>query len=98
MRPIHRTRSSEPANRRVYPGGDEPRRSLNRGCPFRLRVPGWLILMLCVAGCAPAPEVRIGSKQQPESEILGEMATLLASSTGARAEHRRSSGGTRILW
>jgi osmoprotectant transport system permease protein len=58
----------------------------------------WLIIMLCGAGCAPAPEVRIGSKQQPESEILGEIATLLASSTGARAEHRRSLGGTRVLW
>jgi osmoprotectant transport system permease protein len=62
---------------------------------MRLR---WLVLMLCVGGCAPAPEVRIGSKQQPESEILAEMATLLVGSAGARAEHRRSLGGTRILW
>jgi osmoprotectant transport system permease protein len=60
--------------------------------------PRWVVLMLCAAGCAPAPDVRIGSKQQPESEILGEMATLLAGSAGARAEHRRSLGGTQILW
>jgi osmoprotectant transport system permease protein len=58
----------------------------------------WLILVLCGAGCAPVPEVRIGSKQQPESQILGEMATLLATNTGARAAHRRSLGGTRVLW
>lgn len=58
----------------------------------------WLALVLCAAGCAPAPDVRIGSKQQPESEVLGEMATLLANSTGAYAEHRRSLGGTRVLW
>ncbi|HLJ98088.1 MAG TPA: glycine betaine ABC transporter substrate-binding protein [Gemmataceae bacterium] len=58
----------------------------------------WLFVVLLAAGCTPPPEIRIGSKQQPESEILGEMATLLADSTGARAEHRRSLGGTRVLW
>jgi osmoprotectant transport system permease protein len=58
----------------------------------------WFIIVLCSAGCAPAPQVRIGSKQQPESEILGEMAALLANHSGARAEHRRSLGGTRVLW
>jgi osmoprotectant transport system permease protein len=59
---------------------------------------GWLVALVCAVGCAPAVDVRIGSKQQPESEILGEMATLLARSTGAGANHRRGLGGTRVLW
>jgi osmoprotectant transport system permease protein len=70
--------------------GDQPRRLL-------WTIVGSFVVVLGI-GCGPVPEVRIGSKQQPESEILGEMATLLAISTGARAEHRRSLGGTRILW
>src|SRR5438128_9709055 len=89
------------ASRRVYPGGrngDQPRRSPNRETLCRRAALGWLVLVLCVAGCAPAADVRIGSKQQPESEILGEMATLLARSTGARAEHRPALGGTGVLW
>jgi osmoprotectant transport system permease protein len=65
----------------------------------------WFVFLLCAAGCAsrgadatPLAAVRIGSKQQPESEILAEMATLLANSFGERAEHQRSLGGTRVLW
>jgi osmoprotectant transport system permease protein len=42
--------------------------------------------------------VRIGSKQQPESAILAEMATLLANRAGKPTEHQRSLGGTRVLW
>src|SRR5260370_9166033 len=34
--------------------------------------------LLFLSGCGPAPQVRIGSKQQPESVTLGEMATPLA--------------------
>src|SRR5260370_28017213 len=58
----------------------------------------WLSLVLVLAGCAPATQVRIGSKQQPESVILGEMATLLARSAGVPAEHAAWLGGTRVLW
>lgn len=86
------------ASRRVYPGGNEPRRSLNGQPSFLWAIFTGFALVLSIAGCTPAPEVRIGSKQQPESEILGEMATLLANSTGARAAHERSLGGTRVLW
>ena len=62
---------------------------------MRLR---WFVLLLCAAGCAPTAAVRIGSKQQPESEILAEIATLLVNSAGEHAEHQRSLGGTRVLW
>ena len=64
-----------------------------------------LLLSACLlaAGSPPAagkaaPEVRVGSKKFTESVILGEIATQLAGSAGARAEHRRELGGTRILW
>ncbi|HEU4385235.1 MAG TPA: glycine betaine ABC transporter substrate-binding protein [Anaeromyxobacteraceae bacterium] len=40
----------------------------------------------------------VGSKKFTESVILGEMAAQLARAGGARAEHRRELGGTRILW
>lgn len=56
----------------------------------------WLLLVL-LAGCQPA-EVRIGSKHQPESIILGDMMTLLARHAGAQAAHRAALGGTRVLW
>src|SRR5260370_1802765 len=58
----------------------------------------WLSLVLVLAGCAPATQVRIGSKQQPESVILGEMATLLARHAGVPAKHAAWLGGTRVLW
>jgi osmoprotectant transport system permease protein len=45
-----------------------------------------------------APRVVVGSKKFTESVILGEMAAQLAAAAGARAEHRRELGGTRILW
>lgn len=46
----------------------------------------------------PAPRVVVGSKKFTESVVLGEMAAQLAAAAGARAEHRRELGGTRILW
>jgi osmoprotectant transport system permease protein len=49
-------------------------------------------------GCAPSAQVQIGSKQQTESEILGEMARQLARTAGAPARHARALGGTRVLW
>lgn len=50
------------------------------------------------AGPSAPPRVVVGSKKFTESVILGEMATQLAAAAGARAEHRRELGGTRILW
>lgn len=51
------------------------------------------------SSAAPTPpEIRVGSKVFTESVILGEVATQLAVSSGARAVHRRQLGGTRILW
>jgi osmoprotectant transport system permease protein len=44
------------------------------------------------------PRVVVGSKKFTESVVLGEMAAQLAAAAGARAEHRRELGGTRILW
>jgi osmoprotectant transport system permease protein len=52
----------------------------------------------CQAPAARAVEVRVGSKAFTESLVLGEMATQLARSAGAAAVHRRSLGGTRVLW
>ena len=45
-----------------------------------------------------ARAVRVGSKKFTESVILGELAGQLAATAGARVEHRRELGGTRILW
>ncbi|MGN6788652.1 MAG: ABC transporter permease/substrate-binding protein [Rhodanobacteraceae bacterium] len=47
--------------------------------------------------CAAATVV-IGSKNFTESVVLGEVARLAAQQRGVQAEHRRSLGGTRILW
>ena len=43
-------------------------------------------------------EVRIGSKKFTESVILADLATQLATSTGAVVAHRQELGGTRLLW
>jgi osmoprotectant transport system permease protein len=43
-------------------------------------------------------EVRVGSKAFTESILLGELAAQLVRDAGGRAEHRRSLGGTRVLW
>jgi osmoprotectant transport system permease protein len=45
-----------------------------------------------------APQVRVGSKEFTESVVLGEIAAQLAADAGARVEHRRALGGTRVLW
>ncbi|MFY0583520.1 glycine betaine ABC transporter substrate-binding protein [Cystobacter fuscus] len=60
----------------------------------------WVLLVLCACSGATAdgPTVRVGSKKFTESVILGDMATQLARSTGARVEHRRELGGTQVLW
>jgi osmoprotectant transport system permease protein len=58
----------------------------------------WLALGLAGCGRMRAPEARIGSKKFTESVLLGEIARVLAEQTGARVEHRRELGGTRVLW
>ncbi|MGH8215450.1 MAG: glycine betaine ABC transporter substrate-binding protein [Rhodanobacteraceae bacterium] len=63
-------------------------------------------LLLASSGCARAaaaepegsPTVVIGSKNFTESVVLGEIARLAAREHGVDAQHRRSLGGTRILW
>ena len=45
-----------------------------------------------------AETVVIGSKNFTESVVLGEIARLAAQEHGIDAQHRRSLGGTRILW
>jgi osmoprotectant transport system permease protein len=57
-----------------------------------------LALAALLAATGETPEVRIGSKKFTESVILGEIATQLAQGGGARAEHVRELGGTRVLW
>ncbi|HET9451649.1 MAG TPA: glycine betaine ABC transporter substrate-binding protein, partial [Aggregicoccus sp.] len=59
-----------------------------------------LLLLLLLGACAgaQAPAFRVGSKKFTESVLLGELAAQLAASTGARVEHRRELGGTRVLW
>lgn len=55
-------------------------------------------LALALAVDAPREAVRVGSKAFAESIVLGEAVVQLAESAGARAEHRRALGGTRVLW
>jgi osmoprotectant transport system permease protein len=63
-------------------------------------------LFVCALACVVltscsrtrAPEARIGSKKFTESVLLGEIARVLAEQTGARVEHRREIGGSRVLW
>jgi osmoprotectant transport system permease protein len=56
-----------------------------------------VLLVVASAGAAAEP-VRVGSKAFTESVVLGELATQLAREAGAAADHRRSLGGTRVLW
>ncbi|MGD2082156.1 MAG: glycine betaine ABC transporter substrate-binding protein, partial [Chromatiales bacterium] len=69
-----------------------------------MRVAARLGLVLLAVTClsptaSAAPErVTVGSKAFTESVILGEMLRRLAAGAGARAEHRRQLGGTRVLW
>jgi len=50
------------------------------------------------AGAGAGEPVRVGSKAFAESVVLGELAAQLAEAAGAPATHRRSLGGTRVLW
>jgi osmoprotectant transport system permease protein len=55
-------------------------------------------LALALVLAAAAADVRVGSKAFTESVVLGEILARTAGSSGARAEHRRALGGTRVLW
>jgi osmoprotectant transport system permease protein len=59
-----------------------------------------VLACLALTGCGRTrePEARIGSKKFTESVLLGEVARVLAEQTGARVEHRREIGGSRVLW
>nr|WP_153867048.1 MULTISPECIES: glycine betaine ABC transporter substrate-binding protein [Myxococcaceae] len=57
-----------------------------------------LLLALLACSHAQAPTFRVGSKKFTESVLLGELAAQVAASAGARVEHRRELGGTRVLW
>jgi osmoprotectant transport system substrate-binding protein/osmoprotectant transport system permease protein len=61
-----------------------------------------LVALFCaMGGTARADEARpvaVGSKKFTESVILGDVLTGLIRNAGVSAEHRRSLGGTRILW
>ena len=60
---------------------------------------GILVLVVCTGHAGPPrPPVRIGSKAFTESVVLGEIARLSLRRDGIAAQHRRSLGGTRILW
>lgn len=50
------------------------------------------------APASSTPVLVIGSKDFTESVVLGEVARLAARAHGVQVEHRRSLGGTRILW
>ncbi len=55
------------------------------------------LLLACLASHAGEP-LAVGSKTFTESVVLGEIATLAAREAGYPVEHRRSLGGTRIVW
>jgi osmoprotectant transport system permease protein len=56
-----------------------------------------LVALATTTASAGRERVVIGSKAFPESWVLGEALTLLASSTGADTEHRVNLGGTEIV-
>src|SRR5262249_32295332 len=56
------------------------------------------LIVLAAIGCAPGPQVKVGSKAFTEGVILGELATRLAETSGVRVEHKEQLGGTQILW
>jgi osmoprotectant transport system permease protein len=57
-----------------------------------------MLLLLAAPSSAAAEVLRVGSKSFTESVILGDVAALVASAAGARVEHRRGLGGTRLCW
>ena len=57
-----------------------------------------LLALLPLVVFAQQPTIVIGSKNFTESVVLGEIGRLSAQKHGIKTEHRRSLGGTRILW
>lgn len=58
-----------------------------------------IALLLCTSLASHADEpLAVGSKTFTESVVLGEIATLAAREAGYPVQHRRSLGGTRIVW
>ncbi len=60
-----------------------------------------LMLASCraaAAGDSGPPRITVGSKSFTESLILGELVAQMASWSGARVQHRRGLGGTKLLW
>lgn len=57
-----------------------------------------MLCLLAVNAWAQAPSIRVGSKAFTEGIILGELLAHAARDAGAVVEHRRSLGGTQILW
>jgi osmoprotectant transport system permease protein len=55
-------------------------------------------LLALLLGAGPPTPVQVGSKAFVESEVLGDLARQLLAAEGVPAEHRRSLGGTRVLW
>ena len=53
--------------------------------------------LLAGLGCS-RPDARVGTKKDPESQLLGAMAGQLVESTGATAEVRKGLGGTPVVW
>lgn len=56
------------------------------------------LLLLFLAGCAPAGVVRVGAKADTETAVLAEMATQLVRGSGVPAEFRGKLGGTTVCW
>jgi len=60
-----------------------------------------LVLASCRTGAredSGAPRITVGSKSFTESVILGEVVAQMANWAGARVDHRRELGGTKLLW
>lgn len=54
-----------------------------------------LILFFCISF---SQQVVVGSKQFPESEILGEIMSRMAEREGFQVAHKKQMGATKILW
>ena len=68
---------------------------------MRYAILGTAVLVLgAAAGCTAgkAPRLVIGSKNDIETVILGELVADLARGAGAQATHKQQLGGTPILW
>ncbi len=56
-----------------------------------------LVPLICVSSWASVP-VKVGSKANIESALLGEIATVLAEQSGGKAKHSLGLGGTQVVW